>query len=147
MKEYDIDKTAMELTELLPVLQKKLIKPFEQLSKSKVSPMQFYVLFILEDKGNLSMTELSNELSISKQQMTPVVDKLIKNGFVIRKYNEIDRRIIKIFLTSLGKKFIEELKMGIFDMLKNKFYSLNNEDLKNLYKAFTEIRRIVNKLP
>lgn len=147
MKEYDINKTAMELTELLPVLQKKLIKPFEQLSKSKVSPMQFYVLFILEDKGNLSMTELSNELSISKQQMTPVVDKLIKNGFVIRKYNEIDRRIIKIFLTSLGKKFIEELKMGIFDMLKNKFYSLNNEDLKNLYKAFTEIRRIVNKLP
>jgi len=147
MKENDIDKTAIELAELLPLLQKKLIKPFEQLSKSKLSPMKFYVLFILEDKDNLSMTELSNELSISKQQMTPVVDKLIENGFVIRQNSEMDRRMIKISLTSSGKKFIEELKMGIFDMLKNKLYGLNVDDLNNLYKAFNEIRKIVNKLP
>jgi DNA-binding MarR family transcriptional regulator len=147
MKESDIDKTAMELAELLPLLQKKLIKPFEQLSKSKLSPMKFYVLFILEDKGNLSMTELSNELSISKQQMTPVVDKLIESGFIVRRHNEIDRRIITISLTSSGKKFIEELKMGIFDMLKNKLYGLNADDLNYLYKAFNEIRMIVNKLP
>jgi len=33
MKESDIDKTAMELAELLPLLQKKLIKPFEQQKK------------------------------------------------------------------------------------------------------------------
>jgi len=147
MEEYDIDKTATELAELLPLLQKKLIKPFEQLSKSKISSIQFHVLFILEDKGNLSMTELSNELLISKQQMTCVVDNLIKNKFVIRKYDESDRRMIKISLTSSGKKFMEELKIGIFDMLKNKFYGLNGDDLNNLYKAFTEIRRIINKLP
>ena len=109
--------------------------------------MKFYVLFILEDKCNLSMTELSNELSISKQQMTPVVDKLIESGFIVRRHNEIDRRIITISLTSSGKKFIEELKMGIFDMLKNKLYGLNADDLNYLYKAFNEIRMIVNKLP
>jgi DNA-binding MarR family transcriptional regulator len=69
MVENNIDAAAMELSELLPLLQQKLIKPFEQLSKSKISPMQFHVLFILEEKGNLSMTELSNELLTSKQQM------------------------------------------------------------------------------
>jgi DNA-binding MarR family transcriptional regulator len=147
MVENNIDAAAMELSELLPLLQQKLIKPFEQLSKSKLSPMQFHVLFILEEQGDLSMTELSNKLLTSKQQMTPIVDKLIIHRFVERKHNELDRRIIKISLSSSGKRYIEKMKIDIFDMLKNKFQSLNDNDLGNLYKAFTEIKSIINKLP
>jgi MarR family transcriptional regulator, organic hydroperoxide resistance regulator len=147
MVENNIDKSAMELSELLPLLQQKLIKPFEQLSKSKLSPMQFHVLFILEEQGDLSMTELSKKLLTSKQQMTPIIDKLIIHGFVERKHNELDRRIIKISLSSSGKRYIEKMKIDIFDMLKNKFQSLNDDDLSNLYKAFVEIKSIINKLP
>ena len=146
MVENNIDAAAMELSELLPLLQQKLIKPFEQLSKSKLSPMQFHVLFILEEQGDLSMTELSNKLLTSKQQMNPIGDKLIMHGFVERKYNEMDRRIIKISLSSSGKRYIEKMKIDIFNMLKNKFQSLNNDDLGNLYKTFVEIKGIINKL-
>ena len=142
----NIDKAAMELSELLPILQQKLIKPFEQLSKSKIGPMQFHLLFILEEKGNLSMTELSKELLISKQQMTPLVDKLIKLGFVLRKYNKVDRRVINISLSSSGKKYIEKMKTGIYDMMKTKFHNLSDNDLSKLYKAFVQIKNIVNKL-
>src|SRR5665648_396476 len=109
MVENNIDAAAMELSELLPLLQQKLIKPFEQLSK---------------------------ELLTSKQQMTPIVDKLIKQKFVARKYNKVDRRVINISLSLSGKRYIEILKMGIFDMLRNKFHSLNDDDLGNLYKSF-----------
>ena len=147
MVKNNIDTAAMELSELLPLLQQKLIKPFEQLSKSKLSPMQFHVLFILEEQGDLSMTELSNKLLTSKQQMTPIVDKLIIHRFVERKHNDVDRRIIKISLSSSGKRYMEKMKIDVFDMLKNKFHSLNDEDLGNLYKSFVEIRNIINKLP
>ncbi len=146
MVENNIDAAAMELSELLPLLQQKLIKPFEQLSKSKLSPMQFHVLFILEEQGDLSMTELSNKLLTSKQQMTPIVDKLITHRFVERKHNVLDRRIIKISLSLSGKRYIEKMKIDIFDMLKNKFQSLNDDDLGNLYKTFVEIKSIINKL-
>ena len=146
MVENNIDTAAMELSELLPLLQQKLIKPFEQLSKSKLSPMQFHVLFILEEQGDLSMTELSNKLLTSKQQMTPIIDKLIECGFVERKHNEIDRRVIEIALLSSGKQFLEKQKMDIFDMLKNKMQILSDDDLSTLYKALLEIRRIINKL-
>jgi MarR family transcriptional regulator, organic hydroperoxide resistance regulator len=146
MVENNINAAAMELSELLPLLQQKLIKPFEQLSKSKISAMQFHVLFILEEQGDLSMTELSYKLLTSKQQMTPIVDKLIMHRFVKRIHDEVDRRIIKISLSSSGKRYIEKLKMDVFDMLKNKFQSLSDDDLGNLYKAFVEIKSIVNKL-
>jgi DNA-binding MarR family transcriptional regulator len=146
MKEKNIDAVTMELSKILPLFQQKLIKPFEQIAKSKISPMQFYVMFTLKEKGHLAMTQLSNELLTSKQQMTPVIDKLIEFGFVERKHDEIDRRIVKITLSPSGKLFLEKQKIEMFDMLKTKIQSLSDEDLSTLYKAFLEIRRVIEKL-
>jgi DNA-binding MarR family transcriptional regulator len=108
--------------------------------------MQFYVIFTLKEKGPLAMTQLSNELLTSKQQMTPIIDKLIEFGFVERKHDEIDRRIVKITLSSSGKLFLEKQKMEMFDMLKTKIQSLSDDDLSTLYKAFLEVRRVIEKL-
>jgi len=146
MKEKKINAIAMELSELLPLFQQKLIKPYEQLARSKVSPMQFHVMFKLEEKNALAMTQLSNELLTSKQQMTPIIDKLIEYGFVERKHDEIDRRVVKITLSSSGKKFLEKQKMDMLAILKSKIQNLSDDDLETLYKDFLEIRTIINKL-
>jgi DNA-binding MarR family transcriptional regulator len=146
MKEKNIDAVTMELSKIIPLFQQKLIKPFEQIAKSKISPMQFYVMLTLKEKCDLAMTQLSNELLISKQQMTPIIDKLIEFGFVDRKHDKKDRRIVKISLSSSGKLFLEKQKMEMFDMLKTKMQSLDDDDLSTLYKAFLEVRRVIEKL-
>jgi DNA-binding MarR family transcriptional regulator len=147
MKEKNTDVIALEFSKLLPIFQQKLIKPFEQLAKSRVSPMQFHVMFILEEKGDLSMSLLSHELLTSKQQMTPIIDKLIKYGFVEREHDKTDRRVVKITLSSSGRQFLDKQRLEIFDMLKSKIQNLESEDLSALYRAFLEIRRVINKLP
>jgi MarR family transcriptional regulator, organic hydroperoxide resistance regulator len=147
MKEDNIDAIAMELSKLLPVLQQKLIKPFEQFAKSKISPMQFHVMFTLEEKGDLSMSQLSHELLTSKQQMTPIIDKLIDCGFVEREHDKLDRRVVKINLSSSGGQFLEKQRLEIFEMLKKKIQNLGNSNLNALHKAFLEIRRVIDKLP
>ena len=78
--------------------------------------------------------------------MTPMIDKLVDHGFVERKNDEVDRRVVKITLSPSGKKFLEKQKMKMTDMLKNKIQSLSDEDLNSLYKTFLEIKRIINKL-
>ena len=108
--------------------------------------MQFHVMFKLEEKNALAMTQLSNELLTSKQQMTPIIDKLIEYGFVERKHDEIDRRVVKITLSSSGKKFLEKQKMDMLAILKSKIQNLSDDDLETLYKDFLEIRTIINKL-
>jgi DNA-binding MarR family transcriptional regulator len=146
MKTKDIDTIVMELAELLPLFQQKLIKPFEQLAKTNISPLLFYVMFALEEKGDLPMTQLSNELRTSKQQMTPMVDKLIKSGYVERKHGEDDRRLVKISLSSAGRKFLDKQKVEIFEMLKNKIKVLSDDDLEVLHISFHQIRQIISKL-
>ena len=146
MDEKKLDKVTLELSELLPLLQQKLIKPFEQFAKSNISLMQFYVIFTLEEKGELTMTQLSNELLISKQQMTPLTDKIIDAGFAERKYDPADRRMVKIRLTSQGQEFLQKQRTGIFSMLKEKLENLGAGDLDLLYLSFTDIKKIINKL-
>jgi len=147
MKEKNIDAIAMELSKLLPVLQQKLIKPFEQFAKSKISPTQFHVMFILEEKGDLSMSQLSHELLTSKQQMTPIIDKLVEHGFIEREHGKMDRRVVKITLSLSGRQFLEKQKVEVFDMLKKKIINLDDDDLSAVYKDFQEIRRVLDKLP
>ena len=146
MKNDRVDKAAGELSELLPLLQQKLIKPFEQLAKTRISPMQLYTLLILEEKEDMAMTEISKEILASKQQMTPIIDRLIEFGFVRRRSSKIDRRVVKIAISEAGKKFLSDQKKEIFGMLKSKIRNLSHEDLDSLYDAFFKIRKIIDKL-
>jgi DNA-binding MarR family transcriptional regulator len=132
---------------LLPVFQQKLIKPFEQFAKSKISPMQFHVMFILEEKGDLSMSQLSHEMLTSKQQMTPIIDKLVEHGFIEREHDKMDRRVVKITMSLSGRQFLEKQKVEVFDMLKKKIMNLGDDDLSALHKAFLEIGKVLDKLP
>ena len=37
---------------------------------------------------------MAKDLSISKPNMTPIIDKLVKEGYVDRYYDDNDRRVI-----------------------------------------------------
>ena len=55
------------------------------------------------------ISELANELKISKQQITPLICKLIDSGLVARKADEHDRRIVHIEITVAGRDTVQAL--------------------------------------
>ena len=66
---------------------------------------QFDVLSELERAGRpLTMSELSTELMVSNGNVTGVIDRLEKSGFVQRNRAEHDRRIQYIELSPKGRK-------------------------------------------
>ncbi len=66
---------------------------------------QFDVLSELERAGDpLTMSQLSKELMVSNGNVTGVIDRLEKTGFVKRVRAEHDRRIQFIELTAKGRK-------------------------------------------
>lgn len=148
MSEVDVDKVAKDLSGLMPAFNVKFIKPMIRQTKSSfISPLQQYALFVLSEKSWVTMTELSNEMKISKQQVTPLIDNLIKNGFIKRRHDEVDRRAIKIKLTTSGCKYIEDRQKDIVNIMRAKIESLSKEDLISLHGALNELYRIMNEIP
>ena len=147
LKEVELNEIARKLTDLMPNFFSKLIKPIDQQAKNIMSPIQMRAMEALYTLRKCTMTELSNELKISKQQTTPVVDKLIKAGLVIREHDDIDRRTINIKLTQSGLTFMNDFKEEIFSTMKEKIKNLNEDDLLCLDNALNDLFKVIHKIP
>jgi DNA-binding MarR family transcriptional regulator len=137
--------TAETILKLLPLLNKKFIRSMNLELRTILTSMQINVLVVLVEK-KATMTELSNEILIPKQQMTPLIDKLVSEGFVQREYDAIDRRIIRISITPLGLDILVKIKEKALAVLETKLKKLDQNDLLCLNKALTDICKIINKI-
>lgn len=71
---------------------------------------RFDVMAALHRSGSeLTMTELSRMLLVSNGNATAVVDRLVKDGLVVRRASESDRRIVKVALSDEGRRGFADL--------------------------------------
>src|SRR5690554_4607528 len=110
MKKEVLDSISEHFTVIFPLFHKKI---FGQISADEMtlqlSPTNIHVLFILFELRSATVSELSNQLKISRPNMTPLLDKLIQFGLAVRKTRENDRRVIQIDITDEGDKLCKEM--------------------------------------
>lgn len=71
---------------------------------------QLHVLITLAHCDNCKMSELSRALGVTLGNMTGMADRLLKSGYLSRRPDDKDRRIIRLQLTTKGKKAISIMK-------------------------------------
>jgi DNA-binding MarR family transcriptional regulator/GNAT superfamily N-acetyltransferase len=69
----------------------------------------FPVLFLLDRKGSMSLTEISNELEVSHSAISQMINQLQVKKVVNIQPDDSDARIKRILLTERGKKLIEQV--------------------------------------
>ncbi|MBP2636582.1 MAG: MarR family protein [Firmicutes bacterium] len=139
-------KSAEMMFHLIPTIDIKFMRPVSLRFKPHHTPIQFHILTIVKEK-KATMTELSTETLLSKQQMTPLIDKLVAEALVQREYDAFDRRIIRISITPAGLQLLEQTKEQALKLLQDKFKLLDEQDLTSLNNALSELARIFHKLP
>jgi DNA-binding MarR family transcriptional regulator len=92
------------------------------------------------------MSTIGKRLSIAKQNMTPLIDKLMDDGLVKRRNDTSDRRVINIVITERGTNFLRESKLALKKIIKTNLSELGNEDIRSLDSAFKAIKAVVSKL-
>ena len=86
---------AENFSHLLTIFHQKFIQPL-----SIPLPLNhFGTLICLGNNGTQTIGELSSKLKISKQQMSPIIDKLHKSGYITREQDKTDRRSVNISIT------------------------------------------------
>lgn len=147
MTEVNLKETVKKLYEVLPIIMRKFVRPVEQQTKFKVSPMQFNAMIVINNYKSATMKTIAEELNISKQQATLIIDKLIDIGYVKRENDKYDRRIIRITLTDTGIHFMDNERKVLSELLKEKIECLDDSDLYSLNIALGHILKTINKLP
>jgi DNA-binding MarR family transcriptional regulator len=132
----DLDTSPLELVGRVIVLAQHLERSVEiALEKHKLTLGQFDILATLRrhgKKGGLTPTRLLESVALSSGGMTARLDALADAGYVARKPNPDDRRMVVIELTAKGRRVIDLAAKTRFAEAKDSLPTMTETELATL---------------
>ena len=102
---------------------------------------QFGLLMNLHRQGPLSPTELSDRMLVTRGNITGLIARLKKHGWVERRRSSTDRRILKIALSKAGLAKLESVIPIWEETISNSFQPLQEKELKALFATLEKLRK------
>ena len=137
---------ADKLNQIMPVIMKEFARRnTNELSKGKITLPQLLTLGFLNEKGDSRMTDLARFMKVSTAAMTGVVDRLVRDAYILRVFDPQDRRIIKVKLTHKGAELIRKINQQKRRMAINIFGRISDSERDDYLRILTRIHDILTK--
>lgn len=130
-----------------PLMRRKLLPPPTLQAEFGMPLSHVQVLVMLDHRGSLSITEISRSFGIAKPNITPLVDRLIEEGLVMRERNSADRSVVNVVICEEGRKRLSQIYRGLCDHLFDWTCALDEEDLRAFNEALETIVRLLSTQP
>ncbi|MGG3663700.1 MarR family winged helix-turn-helix transcriptional regulator [Bacillus gobiensis] len=98
-------------------LYKVFAKAFKSVSEHSIrdskehgfNPTEFAVLELLYTRGPQKLQQIGSRLLLVSGNVTYVIDKLERNGFIVREQDQKDKRSVYANLTEKGRAYLDEI--------------------------------------
>ena len=130
-----------------PLMRRRLLPSSAQQADFGMPLSHVQVLVMLDHRGSLSITEISQSFGIAKPNITPLVDRLIEDGLVMRERNSADRRVVNVVICEKGRERLADIYRRLCDNLFDWTRTLSREDLASFNDALETIVRLLSKQP
>ncbi|MGB8954619.1 MAG: MarR family transcriptional regulator, partial [Tumebacillaceae bacterium] len=95
-----------------------------------LSQQQWTLLGVLHRNGQgMTMTELGKNLLVTKANMTGMIDRLERDGYVSRHPDQFDRRVTKVMLTEKGNEFMQSIEKPRNEFYGEMFQDFTDEEM------------------
>ena len=131
ISEY-LKKTPRMISDVKILISSYLQKELARVGCVGIVPSHGEILFNLFQNEEMTMTELSNEISKDRSTVTALVAKLIKKEMVIYVENPEDMRSKKVRLTDKGNLFRREF-VNISNNMDEKLWNNISKDEKETF--------------
>ena len=114
----------------------------EVLHRHDLTPVQYHVLKVLRAAGaaGLQAGELAARMSTRTPDTTRMVDRLERQGRVRRDRASQDRRIVRIVITTAGRRTLAELDRPLAALHRRQLGHLGTRKLSELLLLLEEAR-------
>lgn len=136
----DID-SILEAIIYLYTESRRLTKEFAR--RANLTGPQLTVIKMLEGIGDLSLSELSEKIRAQNSTVTGIIDRMEREGLVIRARSTEDRRVVKIKLTEKGSKLAKEIQVEPMEIFRSALEGLTAAESRDLLRILSKIARRV----
>jgi MarR family transcriptional regulator, organic hydroperoxide resistance regulator len=104
---------------------------------------QLTVLKVLEGVGDLSLSELSERIRAQNSTVTGIIDRMEREGLVVRARSTEDRRVVNIQLTEKGARIARDISVEPMEVFRSALESLSASEMRDLLRILTKIAQRV----
>ncbi len=114
--------------------------------RAELTGPQLTVLKLLEGVGDLSLSELSERIRAQNSTVTGIIDRMEREGLVLRARSTEDRRVVHIRLTEKGARIAREIAVEPMEVFRSALQVLSPSDARTLLEILTKIARRVQNI-
>jgi len=138
-----VESVATTTFEVLPLMRKKLLRMDVVQAEHNMPMSHVQVLTMLGDLGAMSVSEISKRLGIAKPNITPLIDRLIADGYVERRRDTRDRRVVNVVLLPAGEEKLALIRETIVRQVMRWTSSIPEKDFFELERALKVISEVL----
>ncbi|MGA2110402.1 MAG: MarR family transcriptional regulator [Syntrophorhabdales bacterium] len=112
-----------------------------KLKGTGVSPAQFLALAHLVALGPLSQTELVDRLSITKATGVRLVDRMERDGWVVRQADSTDGRIKRVVPTEKALQAWEKVSQAGREVLEQAYRGIHPAEIETVKRVLGRVRK------
>ncbi len=144
MKKADL---PVELWQNVSAIYRTAVKRLnKRLSEDRISFSQFSILRAIGKFGPMPMSKLSEHMLVAPANITGLVDRMERKGYVERTRDQQDRRLFKIELTEKGRRTYEVISEQFWIYVRHVFSSLSDSERVMLLGLLGRIRNSVEQI-
>jgi DNA-binding MarR family transcriptional regulator len=133
-----------KMNSILPLFIREMVKrQVNELYRGKITFPQFLILESLYKEKESTMTNIARSMSVTTAAATGIVERLVRDSYVVRISNLKDRRIILIRLTVKGVDLVEKIRQQRRIMINDIFGKISEEERQNYLNILFKIYNIL----
>ena len=118
----------------------------KKLAQEGGHPGEVFCLRLLAHNDGISQSELADKLHLSRPWITKMLQAMEKSGEVVRRQDEQDQRVTRVFLTEAGRAREAQMRVVWAEYLNQTIGTLPEEDRRELLRLIRELSERVSRL-
>jgi DNA-binding MarR family transcriptional regulator len=130
--------SAVRFRHALHGLRRKLAQDFAH-SNPEVTGPQFFVLYMIRENGPCKVTALADQMEVKPSAITVMIDRLVKQGYVTREHDVIDRRVVLVDITEHGRQAVKQSEEQSNEIIGRYFENVSPEDAEQMIQTLEKL--------
>lgn len=114
--------------------------PFQELSMS-----QLHVIRIVRESGELSMSELAEQMAVSPPSASAMVDRLVEKGLLCREHSTQDRRKVVVRISPEAVKKAEVIEQSIMQLFVDLVDKIGMETAQKWCDVLSRVKSVLSE--
>ena len=103
-----------------------------------------YALLNIDKEGTPS-TKLGPKMGMEPRSLTRMIKSLEKKGWIEKKHDKSDKRLVKLHLTEEGKRLRQKTKEVVIHFNNRLYEEIGEQELKSCFNVLQQINILIDR--